>query len=514
VSSQVWRSTQPSSKRAKPARPTGSERPRSRLSDPRLDIWLLGAPRAAIGGAPLRTDTRKATALLAVLAVSEQPQRRATLAALLWPDADEQRSRGALRRTLSVLRTALSDRWLDTKGETIELQPTGVRVDVVEFRRALREGRLAEAANLYRADFLQGFSLRDSPEFDDWQATQSDALRADYADALSRLTAEAERSGDLAAAIAHAKRRLALDPLHEPAHRDLMRLHARSGDRAAALRQYREATRLLDQELGVAPVAETRALNDAIEAGTLPLADASTGATTAEAVGDLHTLHGDYRQAIESYETAAARAPASARAGIEHKLAQVHHRRGDWAKAERHYAAAHKASEGGTKARILADWSLATHRSGDGARAKRLATEALGLAERSRDRRALAQAHNILGVLGAKDARDHLETSVEIARELGDRAAHAAALNNLALALKESGELDRARELTEQALADCEALGDRHRAAALHNNLADIYRAQGRKEESMRHLKRAVRLFSEIGQAGTSEPEVWKLVAW
>lgn len=481
---------------------------------PELRIALLGAPRVEVGRKPITTDTRKATALLVYLAVSEQPQRRATLAALLWPDADEQKSRGALRRTLSVLRTALSDRWLDTEGETIALQRTGVRVDVSEFRRAFREGRLADAVQLYRGDFLQGFSLRDSAEFDDWQVTQSDALRADYAAALARLATDAERAGDLAAAIAHAKRRLTLDVLHEPAHRDLMRLYARAGDRNAALRQYREATRLLDQELGVAPVAETRALNDAIEAGTLPTTDTTAGVTTAEAVGDLHTLHGDYRQAIESYEMAAARAPANARAGIEHKLAQVHHRRGDWTLAERHYAAAHKASEGGTKARILADWSLAAHRSGDGARAKRLATEALALAERSKDRRALAQAHNILGVLGVSDARGHLETSVEIARELGDRAAHAAALNNLALALKESGDLDRARELTEQALVDCEALGDRHRAAALHNNLADIFRAQGRKDESMRHLKRAVRLFSEIGEPGTTEPEVWKLVGW
>jgi tetratricopeptide (TPR) repeat protein len=101
-----------------------------------------------------------------------------------------------------------------------------------------------------------------------------------------------------------------------------------------------------------------------------------------------------------------------------------------------------------------------------------------------------------------------------LARELGDPQAHAAALNNLALALKESGDLERARELTERALAECEGSGDRHRTAALHNNLADILRAQGRKEQSMRHLKRAVRLFSEIGEAGTSEPEVWKLVAW
>ena len=58
------------------------------------------------------TDTRKATALLAYLAVTGRPQRRATLAALLWPDTNEQKARGALRRTLSVLRTALGDRWL------------------------------------------------------------------------------------------------------------------------------------------------------------------------------------------------------------------------------------------------------------------------------------------------------------------------------------------------------------------------------------------------------------------
>ena len=479
-----------------------------------LRVSLFGAPAIEAGRKRIETDTRKATALLAYLAVSEQPQRRATLAALLWPDTDDAKARGALRRTLSVLRTALGDRWLEADGETIDLDRAAVRVDVTEFRRAAREGRLADAARLYRGDFLAGFSLRDSPAFDDWQSGQGDALRSEYGTVLARLAAAAERDGDVTAAIAHTRRRLALDPLHEPAHRDLMRLHARSGDRAAALRQYRDAARLLDQELGVAPVAETRALHDAIEAGTLPTADAPAGVTTAEAVGDVHTLHGDYRRAIESYEAAAAKATAAARAEIEHKIAQVHHRRGDWTNAERHYATAHRASDGGAKARILADWSLAAHRSGDRARAKRLASEALGLAERSNDQRALAQAHNILGILGAGGARQHLETSVALAAQLGDREAHAAALNNLALALKEAGDLSRARALTEEALAECEALGDRHRSAALHNNLADILRAEGSTDESMRHLKRAVRLFSEIGEAGTTEPEVWKLVAW
>jgi DNA-binding SARP family transcriptional activator len=483
---------------------------------PQLRISLFGAPVVTAGRTTVVTDTRKATALLAYLAVSGQPQRRSTLAALLWPDADDAKARGALRRTLSVLRTALGDRWLDADGETIDLDRDAVQVDVVEFRAAIRAGRLRDAVELYRGDFLAGFALRDSPAFDDWQASQADLLRAAYGDALAGLMDAAARAGDHGAAIAYAKLRLAADPLHEPAHRDLMRLYALAADRAAALRQYRECVRLLDRELGVAPVEETRALHDAIEAGTLAEGEPPAEVTTAAAVGDAHLLHGDYRRAIESYTAAAAKAPAAARASIEHRLAQVHHRRGDWTNAERHYAAARRASTTlGEQARILADWSLAAHRSGDTARAKRLATEALGLAERSRDRRALAQAHNILGILGTgAAARGHLETSVSLARELGDGEAHVAALNNLALSHREAGDLDRARTLTAEALAECEALGDRHRTAALHNNLADILRAAGDRDGSMRHLKRAVRLFSEIGDPGANEPEVWKLVSW
>jgi len=483
---------------------------------PQLRISLLGAPVITVGRNAIVTDTRKATALLAYLAVSGQPQRRATLAALLWPDTDGQKARGALRRTLSVLRSALGDRWLEADGDTVDLGGVDLLVDVQAFRRAIAGGRLEEAAKMYRGDLLEGFSLRDSPDFDDWHAAQADALRSDYADLLSRLAAAAEQAGDLLGALGYAKRRLATDPLHEPAHRELMRLYAAGGDRSAGLRQYRECARLLDRELGVAPADETRALHDAIETGTLDDREAPPEVATAAAIAELHTLHGDYSRAIASYEAAVAKAPAKLRGILEHRLAQVHHRRGDWTSAERHYAAARKATTGaGAQARILADWSLAAHRSGDEQRAKRLAAEGRTLAERSGDTRALAQAHNILGILATgRPALIHLETSVTLAGELGDREAQVAALNNLALALKEAGQLDRARSLTEEALAKCEKIGDRHRTAALHNNLADILRAQGHTDEAMRQLKRAVRLFSEIGEAGTSEPEVWKLVGW
>jgi DNA-binding SARP family transcriptional activator len=87
----------------------------------RLAISLLGPPSVEVDARPLAVDTRKALALLAYLAVTGQPQGRETLAALLWPDAGEQEARGALRRTLSVLRSGLGDRWLRAQRPRREL---------------------------------------------------------------------------------------------------------------------------------------------------------------------------------------------------------------------------------------------------------------------------------------------------------------------------------------------------------------------------------------------------------
>src|SRR5262249_9079135 len=104
------------------------------------------------------------------------------------------------------------------------------------------------------------------------------------------------------------------------------------------------------------------------------------------------------------------------------------------------------------------------------------------------------------------------ERSLALAEDLSARAA---ALNNLALVARESGDAPRALELTQEALTLCVALGDRHREAALENNLADLFHEAGRAEESMEHLKRAVAIFSDVGgDERTRLPEIWKLVSW
>jgi predicted ATPase len=129
---------------------------------------------------------------------------------------------------------------------------------------------------LYRADFLAGFTLPDAPDFDEWQFFQRETLRRSLAGVLIALATAYQEQGDWERAIGSSRRWLALDPLHEPAHRHLMQLYALSGQTAAAQRQYEECVRLLEEELGVAPEEETTALFAAIRARELaPLAAAA-----------------------------------------------------------------------------------------------------------------------------------------------------------------------------------------------------------------------------------------------
>lgn len=242
-----------------------------------------------------------------------------------------------------------------------------------------------------------------------------------------------------------------------------------------------------------------------------------------EAIGDLQTLQGNYSAALASYETAAKYLDAKAAAGLEHKRGILHHRRGEWELAEQRFQTALDAFDDNAdreRARVYSDWSLTAHHQGHTDQAKRLARCALDLAEEANDTRALAQAHNILGILAgsqgdAPGAEAHLEQSVAFAEKLGDPGIRAAALNNLALIYKTSGEIPRAIELTQTALELCVSQGDRHREAALHNNLADLLHEARQSEAAMAHLKQAVTIFAEIGGvAGAWQPEVWKLVEW
>ena len=233
-----------------------------------IEVSLLGPPRVERDGVRVGFDTRKALALLAHLALTDHPRPRDALADLLWPDSDADHARGALRRTLSTLRGAIGADLVEATRDQVRLvKGPGLSVDVDEFLQRREAGDLEGAVRTFRGRPLEGFTVRDAPDFEDLLEAEAERLRRLLASTLAELAARREDAGDTSGAVEAVRRWLALDPLHEPAHQALMRLHAAAGDRAAALVQYRDCVRVLSRELGVSPLDETTELYDAINRG-------------------------------------------------------------------------------------------------------------------------------------------------------------------------------------------------------------------------------------------------------
>ncbi len=238
-----------------------------------LKLSFLGTPRIELDGVSIEIQRRRGMALLAYLAVMGGRQPRESLAALFWPESSHRRARAALRRELSELNLALERQWLDTNRESIGLQP-GYWLDTAEFERSLAHQEagpdsLMATVDLYRGDFLSGFTLPDCPQFDEWHFFQGESLRHALASTLERLVGILSNQANYEKAILYARRWLALDPCHEPVHRQLMRLYAQAGQQSAALRQYDLVRQTLQDELGVSPSDETSTLYDNIRTGKL-----------------------------------------------------------------------------------------------------------------------------------------------------------------------------------------------------------------------------------------------------
>lgn len=251
-----------------------------------LRLHLLGQFQVLHHDKPVAGLTSpKIQALLAYLAVEiDQPQPRAFLAELLWPDRAPGVAQQNLRQSLARLQRALTPT-LDAPLLHVTrqaLQWAGASdawVDLARFQRALAltqqhahasvQGcrhccaRLTEAVALYRGDFLEGLSV-DSPAFDEWTLFKREWLRNTALDMLDTLVKHAELQRDYPLAYQHAWRRLEIDPLLEAAHQQVMRALALAGRRGEALAQYEMLSRLLRDELGVEPTTATVHLYDAI----------------------------------------------------------------------------------------------------------------------------------------------------------------------------------------------------------------------------------------------------------
>lgn len=251
-----------------------------------LSLHFLGAFQVSLDGQPVTTfRSDKVRALLAYLVLeADRPHAREALAGFFWPGMSDSIARKNLRLTLHRLRQSLDDMaeastLLHITQETVQWRDTAVYLDVTQFSQLLdavesqpdagcaaNVERLATAETLYRGDFLQGFYLDDNLAFSEWVLLKRERLHRRMLWALHHLAAYHQRHGAYSQALPYAWRQLELEPWREEAHRQVMEILARRGERSAALAQYDACCRTLAQELSAEPTAETTALYQRIRA--------------------------------------------------------------------------------------------------------------------------------------------------------------------------------------------------------------------------------------------------------
>lgn len=232
----------------------------------------------------------KHIALLTYLAVGNSgSHRREKLAALLWPDLDNERARNALSKAIHHIRRTLGEEVLAVTGnQSIAIDPGAIWSDAARFDAAFAERRFDEALDLYRrGDLMEGFVLGESNGFEHWLEATRLRFRERAAKAANTLAEQAELTGNTADSARWARVACEVSPHNEEAIRALLDRLVRTGDRAGAVEAYRAFEARISRDLDMEPSAQTRSLANSLrtELSTVaPHAAAKRTAATDEAI--------------------------------------------------------------------------------------------------------------------------------------------------------------------------------------------------------------------------------------
>lgn len=184
---------------------------------------------------------------------------RTHAAATLWPDCTDAVAASRLRAVLWRLRHrhAGVPPLLDIGDSSLALNPEVV-VDVHGFRQSAEllirphndndEAEQAAHAVLHASELLPGW-------YDDWVLAARERLQYQRLSALDALAARRRRQRRTHEALEAARAAIAIEPLHESAHRTIVETHLDNGDIVEAIQHYQRFQAMLDRELGLPPSA-------------------------------------------------------------------------------------------------------------------------------------------------------------------------------------------------------------------------------------------------------------------
>jgi DNA-binding SARP family transcriptional activator len=240
--------------------------------DEAVQVRLFGAFSVRVGDGMVPEAAwrlRKAKSLVKLLALSPERRIHRELATeLLWPERPPEAAANNFHQALYVARRALAaagaeaSTVLPLRDDLLTLHPGGrVDVDVDGFEAAAARARETDQPSDYESALARyGGELLSEDRYEAWAGGRRDAVREAHLGLLLAFSARRAADGDNAAAIEALEQVIVVDPLHEPAHRALMRTFAGDGRRQEALGQYQRLREALRRELEAEPDPQTARL--------------------------------------------------------------------------------------------------------------------------------------------------------------------------------------------------------------------------------------------------------------
>lgn len=248
--------------------------------DAEIQLRVLGS--LELDGNAGRTFTEilsqpKRVALLTYLALTGPRgwQRRDTLQGLFWPERDREHAQCALRKGLYVLKQELGEGVIMRRGDQdVRLAEDVVWCDAVAFEREAMGGDLEVCTELYRGNLLEGFFIREAPEFERWLDAERARLAELHERVVRSLAEAAAEEGRWLNQIRWRRRLTRLDPYNSRYVFRLMEALMMAGEPANAIRVAEEHRRFVREDLGTEPAAEVIELAERLRESVAPRAAA------------------------------------------------------------------------------------------------------------------------------------------------------------------------------------------------------------------------------------------------
>ncbi|MEL6527630.1 MAG: BTAD domain-containing putative transcriptional regulator [Chloroflexota bacterium] len=203
-----------------------------------ISLLFLGAPTVLFDDRPYLFERTKSIALLSYLVVTARPQSRDWLAHLLWSDSKSGRTQ--VRVALAELTSTPLVQYLATTREQIGFNSEGVTTDIPTTTKSQSPvvADMDILHTIYRGDFLQGLTVKNAPDFERWQRTQTTRYRLWFESQLESIVQQCLRQEQYHLAIPHVEKVLEHDPLNERFCRYAILLWSKLSERHRAVNIY------------------------------------------------------------------------------------------------------------------------------------------------------------------------------------------------------------------------------------------------------------------------------------